>query len=386
MRATIATTGRFQPAFVWAAYLERREQLERIVTPMPFNRVSDFGVSKERTCSLVPLAAWSYAVRRLGQGASPRALELSQFLRTVSFDISVSRLLGRCDVFNGWVGASLFSIRTARRRGIPAVLQTGSAHIVRQAELLREEAAKFGAGERITHPRVIARALREYEEADRIVVPSEFVHRTFVEKGVSPEKLVIVPWAAVSVVDAPQRSPAGKEGAVTVLYVGGCSLRKGIPYLLDAARRLGAEVNVRMVGPENPRLIARLGGVPPNVTIVGLRRGADLQDEFRRADIFVLPSVEDGSALVTLEAMLAGLPVVVSDQSGAALVDHEVSGYVVPARDAGALAERILALARDPAARSTVGAAGRVAAAPRTQEVYGDDLKRLVYQPLLHSG
>ncbi len=384
MRVTIATTGRFPPAFVWAAYLEPRDQLERIVTPMPYHRVRDFGMSRKRTCALLPFAAWNYASRRLAAGASPRVLELNQYLRTVSFDTSVSRLLGNCDVFNGWTGASLFSIRTARRRGIPSVLQTGSAHIVRQAEILRQEEARFGEGEGITHPRVIARAVREYEEADRIVVPSRFVYQTFIDAGVAPEKLILVPWAAVGVAEAPEHRPA-KDGPVTVLFVGACSLRKGVPYLLQAARKIGAEVEVRMVGPENPRLLTRLGRLPSNVTAVGVRRGADLQDEFRRAEIFVLPSVEDGSALVTLEAMLAGLPVVVSDQAGAALIEEGTSGYEVPAGDADALAERILLLARDHGLRARVGAAARATALPRTPEAYGDELTRFVYRPLLQS-
>lgn len=382
MNVTIATTGRFPPAFVWAAYLEARGELERIVSPMPFSKISDFGVSRRRTCSLVPFAAWSYAVGRLGGGASPRVLELNQWLRTVSFDRSVSRLLGRCDVFNGWTGASLHAIRSAQRRGIPCVLQTGSAHIVTQAEILKREAVLYGEGDPITHPKIIERALHEYRVADRIVVPSAFVYATFIDRGVPAEKLVLVPWAAVPVVAA----PAAREdtvGPARVLFVGAFSLRKGIPYLLDAARKAGPDVNVRMVGPQNPRLVARLGGLPDNVKAVGVKRGEALREEFRRADMFVLPSVEDGSALVTLEAMLAGLPVVVSDQAGAALIEDGISGYVVPAGDADALAERMLFLARDSGARARIGAAGRANAEPRTPDVYGAELTRLVYRPLL---
>jgi glycosyltransferase involved in cell wall biosynthesis len=382
MRVTISTTGRFQPAFVWAAYLERQGQLERIVTPTPYERISEFGVSRQRTTSLVPFAAWTYAVQRVARRAPPSALELNQLVRTVSFDTSVSALLGKCDAFNGWTGASLRSLRVARRRGIPTVLQTGSAHIVKQAELIRHEAAKYGVSTPVTHPGIIARALREYDEADRIVVPSAFVHRTFIEAGVSPDKIVMVPWAAVSVVDAGDRSER-QEGPVRVLFVGACSLRKGIQYLLEAARLVGSEAAVRIVGPENHRLLKTLGGVPDNVEVVGVKRGGALRAEFLAADVFVLPSVEDGSALVTLEAMLAGLAPVVSAQAGAALIEEGKSGYVVPACDAHALADRIQLLARDESLRARVGAAARAAAAPRTTDVYGEELTRLVYDPLL---
>jgi hypothetical protein len=155
-------------------------------------------------------------------------------------------------VFNGWTGASLFSIRTARRRGIPSVLQTGSAQIVRQAEILRQEEARFGEGEGIAHPRVIARAVREYEEADRLVVPSRFVCQTFIDAG----GLVLVSWAAVAVGEAPEDRPA-KAGPATVLFLGACSLREDVPHLLQVAWMMGAKVEVRIDGGHVGRHSAR---------------------------------------------------------------------------------------------------------------------------------
>ena len=383
MRVTISTAGRFQPAYVWAAFLDGTDQLERLITPLPYRKVSGFGAPKRRTYSLAPFAAWSYAVRRYGTRAPRRLLETNALLTAVSFDNAVARLLGTCDVFNGWTGSSLASIRRARRRDVPSVLQTGSAHIVTQHDLLQEEAVKYGAHGPSTHPGVIARVLREYQEADTIVVPSPFVHRTFVDQGIAPEKLVVVPWCALPVHGSGERWPPDESRPVTILFVGGCTLRKGLPYLLDAAKALGPVAEVRLVGTPNPSLFARLGGLPRNVTAVGTKTGQGLRDELRNADIFVLPSVEDGSALVTIEAMLAGLPVVVSDQAGPALIKDGESGFIVPACDAGALADRLLLLARDPDARARIGAAGRQVAAPRTPQVYGAELVERVYSRLL---
>jgi glycosyltransferase involved in cell wall biosynthesis len=264
------------------------------------------------------------------------------------------------------------------------VLQTGSAHMESQAELLKGEMAKFGGGESVAHPGKIRRAVREYEEADVIVVPSPFVYKTFVERGVSEDKLAMVPWAALPIVSSFHDGNHREGGTARILFVGGCSLRKGIPYLFDAARSLGNEVAVRLVGRADPKLFASWGGLPSNVEAVGVKRGEALRTEFRYADIFVLPSIEDGSALVTIEAMLARLPVVVSDQAGAALVTEGESGFIVPAGDSQALAERILVLARDPGLRQRIGFEAHAAATARTPEVYGDELTRLVYQPLVN--
>ena len=108
-----------------------------------------------------------------------------------------------------------------------------------------------------------------------------------------------------------------------------------------------------------------------------------LATEYDAADIFVLPSVEDGSALATILAMAAGLPVIVSDQAGADLVVDGVNGFVVPARDAGALAARMEQLIADPELRSRMGAAAAASAVARTWETYGKELYDDVYAPVL---
>jgi glycosyltransferase involved in cell wall biosynthesis len=82
--------------------------------------------------------------------------------------------------------------------------------------------------------------------------------------------------------------------------------------------------------------------------------------------------------------MSAGLPVIVSDHAGSAeIVRDGVNGFVVPARDAGALVDRIALLLSDADLRTRMGAAARATAASRTWETYGDDRRALVYEPLL---
>ena len=105
--------------------------------------------------------------------------------------------------------------------------------------------------------------------------------------------------------------------------------------------------------------------------------------EYDAADIFVLPSVEDGSALATILAMAAGLPVIVSDQAGADLVVDGVNGFVVPARDVDALAARLEQLIADPELRARMGAAAAASAVARTWETYGRELCDEVYEPVL---
>jgi glycosyltransferase involved in cell wall biosynthesis len=140
---------------------------------------------------------------------------------------------------------------------------------------------------------------------------------------------------------------------------------------------------LRLVGRANESLFRRLGGLAPGAVAVGPRTGAALAAEYASADIFVLPSVEDGYGLVTIEAMSAGLPVVVSDHAGSAeAVRDGETGFVVPVRDPATLRDRLQTLLADPVLRRRMGAAARAAAESRTWDTYGDERDRLVYRPL----
>jgi glycosyltransferase involved in cell wall biosynthesis len=160
---------------------------------------------------------------------------------------------------------------------------------------------------------------------------------------------------------APAPAPRAAAGPLRVCYVGTLDLRKGFVYLLRAARMLGADhVALEMVeatGDRGSKALLARERVGLNLTV----RPGDPAPAYQRAEVFVLPSLEDGFGFVTAEAMASGLPVIVTDQCGSAeWVRPGDSGWVVRAGDAGALAAALdAALAR----RSKLGEMGRVARA-----------------------
>ena len=379
MKITITTPAKFPAAYAAARYHEGRGELARIISPVPVARTRRFGVSDARNRGIAAFGAWNYAVQRF----APRAAqEQHQLAFSAAFDEVASRMIDGCDVVSAWCSTALRTIRAAHRRGIPAVLEVASAHIEAQEALMRSEYARFGwdIDRAVITPGVIARTKQEYAEADRIIATSSFVKRTLVERGVDAGKIVVVPYG----IDATPM-PALRERVVPrVLFVGGCSLRKGIPYLVEAFQKIEAPAELRLVGRANDALFERIGGLPANVMAVGSKTGRDLADEYAAADVFVLPSVEDGYGLVTNEAMSAGLPVIVSDHAGSAeMVREGENGFVVPARDVDALSERIETLLRDGALRRRMGAAARATAERRTWTAYGEERHELVYAPLL---
>ena len=380
MRVTITTPGKFPPAFHAARYHETRGELARIISPVPYERTSQFGVSRERSASLTPLGVWNYGVQTYG----PRSVQRPhQLLFSAAFDEIAAHMIGDSDVVNCWCSTALRTIRAAHARGIPAVLEVASAHVATQSRLLREEGRRWGtdvdrAG---LESGVIDRTVAEYDEADRIIVPSSFVRRTFVEQGVPGSKIAVLPYGIDATPTAMRRE---HDGPPRILFVGGATLRKGIPYLIEAFRLLQFDAALRIVGARNEALFQRLGGLPKGAVATGPKAGADLALEYASADIFVLPSIEDGYGLVAAEAMSAGVPVIVSDRAGASeLVQDGVNGFVVPAGDSGALAALINDLLADPDRRRRMGANARATARSRTWDAYGDDRYERVYAPLL---
>jgi starch synthase len=372
VRVSISVPGKFQPAYLWGRWLETQGRLERLITPLPYRRVAGLGVSRARTTTLAPVGVWNYAVQRFGPVWTRPA---NQLLVSLVFDALASRMTGRCDVVNGWSSTSLWTLRAARRRGQLAVLQTGSAHIETQAELLADEGRRLGLAPAVTHPAILRRAVAEYELADLIVVPSRFVRDTFVQRGVPILKLAVVAETAMPRTAPPAERP--RRSRPRILFVGQVDVRKGIPYLLEAFRALEGRAALRLVGPADRRLLSRLAPLPEGVEAIGPRSGEALAAEFREADVFVLPSVEDGFGLAAVEAMAAGLPVVVSDHAGCAdLVDEGHNGFVVPARDARTLAQRLDTLVRDARLRVRMGEAARVSVSSRTWEAYGSEMAR----------
>jgi glycosyltransferase involved in cell wall biosynthesis len=161
-----------------------------------------------------------------------------------------------------------------------------------------------------------------------------------------------------------------------VLFLGQVILRKGIQYLLAAARQLEREnIHFDVVGPIGISREA-MATAPGNVTFHG-RTGRDqAADWYRRSHLFVLPTLSDGFGITQLEAMAHGLPVISTPCCGEVVSDG-VDGFVVPARDAGALARTFQRYLAEPELLSSQSAAARVKAGQFTLDRLAANLLNL---------
>lgn len=279
----------------------------------------------------------------------------------------VSRNIPECDVYSGLSASAGDAGRIVKARGGRYICDRGSSHIRIQDDILACEHDIWGVPHHRIDPRTIAREEREYAMADIVTVPSTFAYRSFVEAGVPAGKLRLIPYGVnltrFRKVDDPD--PATFD----VLFVGCVSLQKGIPYLLQAFGRL-VHPNKRLtiVGHCSRQMMAWLharGLVKDGdgVQFNGAMPQSELKRVMSRSHVMVMPSVQEGLALVQAEALACGCPVIGTCNTGAEdLFTDRVEGFVVPIRDVDALVGRMQALADNPhlQRRMSVAALARV--------------------------
>ncbi|MEI7026119.1 glycosyltransferase family 4 protein [Paenibacillus sp. y28] len=292
------------------------------------------------------------------------------YLESVYFDRRVCRLLPRTPmIYHGFPGYAEASFREIRRRGGVTVLEAATTHALELFQATEREHEAFNMkGSPYSRP-WLDRVLREYELADYISVASALQYESFVRHGIPRSKLLYAPLGVNVSRFRPEPGqqslrPREKNEPFRVIQVGQISLRKGFVYLLEAAARLqDPKLEIMLFGGIGWRAIR---GLIESYSRRGVRITAASGDPLpalRSAHLCIHPSVEDGFGLAPLEAMAAGLPAVVTEQTGMkeAIADG-TSGFIIPARDPDAIARCIKLLKADDARRVSMAEAAREAA------------------------
>ena len=355
MKVDVAVHGRFH-GFDLAAGLSRRGLLGTLLTTYPrfvVRRTHGAGIPLRTAPSLEIL-------RRMGQRTGlSRAADGFLLPRFGKFAASHLRDTD-ADVVVGWSSAMKEGIPVAKDRGITVVIDRGAAHILHQNSVLDEAYRACGLDFPGIPEFVIERELSEYEAADKIFVPSTQAAGTFVSQGIPREKVAVVPLGVDAGTFHPVPSPTDTRKS-RILFVGAVGVQKGTPQLLRSFAPLHRDAELHLVGPVDPEFAGKLEHLPTDaVSLPGTVPKAQIGQAYADADIFCLPSVHEGFGMVVLEAMASGLPVVVSDQAGAAdAVTHGEDGFVFPINDEEALTKHLNALIGDPRLRREMGAAAQ---------------------------
>jgi hypothetical protein len=282
-------------------------------------------------------------------------------------------LVGGAGIFT-FNGAGLELLRAARAGGRRAVMEQTIAPLRLEMRLMTEErdahpgwedGREDGAAESLYR-----REEAEWQEADTILCGSDFVREGIAAAGGPVERCKVVPYGVdSSAYGEVRRTSRPGEGPLRILMAGTLGLRKGAPYLLAAAKLMGGDAQFRAVGPVGiePRA---LEGFAPCVQVLGPVPRAEMVDHYAWADVFVLPSLYEGSATVTYEALAAGLPVVCTPNSGSVVRDG-IDGFIIPVRDAAAIAECLRFLHRDRGLLAQMSERAREGGRAHSEHAYG---------------
>lgn len=299
--------------------------------------------------------------------------------------------------------ASLELFEFARKAGIRCILEQTITPRKIEEELMQQERDTFPSWEPPKFSKyakeLADRELCEWELADWILCASEYVKDGIVACGGAPDKCLIVPYGVdmpsgaverqtsrVESLEEPvpetqkpsplatRHSPpvGGTTAALRVLTVGAVGLRKGSPYVLAAAKQLAGIAEFRMAGAVHASSDAEIE-LREHVDLVGIVPRSGMAEQYAWADVYLLPSLCEGSATSTYEALAYGLPVITTPNTGSVVREGQ-EGFVVPARDPGAIVEKLTLLARDRNLLARMSENARKLSKEYTLQKYGDRL------------
>jgi len=302
-----------------------------------------------------PLFGLMYAVRqRKAQSQSESTATHLWAGRTFTTLVNKHAKWNNVDHVYAFNSAALELLIEARKRGKRAVLEQTSLPRSIENDLLSLEGSKWPdwacrSGEDIHEQEFSEREQAEWEASDVIICGSNSVKES-IRKCVPhlAGKCAVVPYGVDSTSEengtSRKAKPAGDR--LNVFVAGALCLWKGTPYVIQAARQLKGFANFKLAGTVIVEESA-LRDLPPNIEILGHVDKEEMERLYSWADVFLLPSICEGSARVTYEALSMGVPVICTPNAGS-VIRNGIEGYIIPVASSEAICEKLVAIHDDP--------------------------------------
>lgn len=298
---------------------------------------------------VLPTLAWGKARISYKILGTMRACALHDYI----VSRRIEKMVGQIDIVHVWSLGALRTLKTAALLGIPTVLERPNAHTRFAYEVVQKECDRIGVALPPNHEHaykedVLRKEEEEYKLAYRLLCPSEFVVKTFLDQGFNREQLVRHIYGYDEKKFYPEDKPRDPNRGLTMISVGVCAVRKGLHFALEAWLQSPAsrDGTFLIAGEFLPSYAERLAPMlsHPSVKVLGHRD--DVPELMRKSDILVLPSIEEGFGLVITEAIGSGCVPLASD----ACTDeckHMENGLVHHVGDVKTLARQITMLHQD---------------------------------------
>lgn len=267
---------------------------------------------------------------------------------------ALPKLRDKIDLIHTWPLGAVETLKAAAKLGIPTVMERPNAHTRYAYMSVQKECERIGVPlppdhEHAFKQNVLDKEEEEYRLVDYLLCPSEFTLQTFVDEGIPREKLVrhIYGYDEKVYFPDPAYTPNLHNG-LTMIFVGVCAVRKGLHFALDAWLKSPASANgtFMIAGGFLPAYQEKLAPLlaHPSVRVLGHRR--DVPDLMRKADILVLPSIEEGFGLVCTDA-IGSLCVPLVSEACTDVCKHMDNALVHKIADVDTLTQQITLLHND---------------------------------------
>jgi glycosyltransferase involved in cell wall biosynthesis len=272
-----------------------------------------------------------------------QAIKSSLLLRVLSKFVSIERIRRftewrfRCyarkfDVVILWPGCSLETFKYLKSLGKIIVVESINCHQQFAEKLLTDEESRLGIGKtHLIDESSIADENAKLAIADYVFSPSPQVTESLIASGVSREQILPTSYGLSQEQILPVISDSNDKPVF--LFVGSVIVRKGIHLLLEYWHDANIDGKLIIVGKVDPSVQLLIEQCSSDDSIEFIPFTTDIESLYRLADVFILPSIEEGSPLVTYLALGAGLPCIVSPMGGDGVVSDGVDGFVIDPHD-----------------------------------------------------
>lgn len=328
MKVTISVGGRFH-AFDLAKELQAKGYLHQLVTSYPNFEVKKYGISVDKISSVF--------TKEIIERINRKYLKILPDIYICDWydKIASNKIDLESDVYIIWSGFALNTIKRIRKHNPNAkiILERGSTHIEFQKDILLKAYSLAGINKtKLPHQDIIKKESLEYELADYISVPTNFVKNTFIEKGIAENKIFVNPYGVdIDIFNQPHKNIDPNK--ITILFTGMFSVQKGANNFIKIIEHFKNNDGVYFLiigGIENtigPLIKPYLDS--GKLSLKSYVKQNQLPQYYSLADIFLFPSIQEGLGMVQLQAMASSLGVLSSHNAGAGMfIDHGINGFI----------------------------------------------------------
>lgn len=288
------------------------------------------------------------------------------------YDISESIFLNSLryeDVAYLWPGVSLCTYKNIKDRGYKIIYEGVNTHEAYSKSILDEEYKRLNLP--ITHGVTAEKVIDEsakLELSDYVYSCSPIMTTSMLNNGVPQSKILQTSYG-LSQVYIFSDTFRDKPDTLTFIFVGSICVRKGVHLLLEYWVKAKLNAKLKLVGTIDKAIEGLVSKYLAHKNIEHVPFTNDLPTIYKNADVFILPSLEEGSPLVMYMALGAGLPVIVSPMAaGGVIIDNE-DGFVVDAHDSEKWIECMKMLAEAPELRTKLSKNSKIKAQEYTWDV-----------------